>query len=643
MIWGCSSGDDDLAATSWALASPDGGVVVEVAQLDLGGDADFPVGERLYYRVTARGIEVIDWSPLGVITANADFSDRLEFRRRSARRIDETYQVPLGKRRHRRSRATEMTWLFANHAGDELELIFRVADDGAAFRYRILGEGQATLTGEVSGFRLPTGTDAWMIAYPNPTPFGPAYETHFARVVAGATTNHRGWGYAALFRPPDSDVYALVAEADLDREYAGTHLSQPIDTLYRVALPSAGEGRGLGDVEPRSVLPWTTPWRVIIAGRLNDVFESTLVDDLSRPLAEVFNGDIDWVRPGRSAWSWYSQETGDSELQRRYIDFAAQLGWEYVLVDARWDQWPGGVDEVRDLIDYADAAGVGIHLWYNSGGPHNIVETETPRDRMHETHVRRAELARIAAWGVRGIKVDFFQSEKQVHTAQYLDILEDAARERLLVNFHGCTIPRGWLRTYPNLTTMEGVRGAEFYKFFDGPDAIDNVRLAFTRNVVGSMDYTPVTFRDALEKRDIPYAHQVALAVVFESGVQHFADRADGDPEHGFSAVFAQAPFLRDYFAGIPAAWDESRLVDGLPDSHVVVARRYGDVWYVAAINGLDEPLPLQIPLPRGASGAMQMIRTGTSPDQLEIVELGSVTTVSAEVAPKDGLVVVIH
>jgi len=312
-----------------------------------------------------------------------------------------------------------------------------------------------------------------------------------------------------------------------------------------------------------------------------------------------------------------------------------------VLVDARWDQWPNGDDDVLALIDYANDAGVGLHLWYNSGGPHNQIMTETPRDKMHVAAARRAELARIASWGVRGIKVDFFQSEKQVHIAQYLDILDDAAREGLLVNFHGCTLPRGWQRTYPNLMTMEGVRGAENYKFFDGPDAIDNVRLAFTRNVVGSMDYTPVTFADGLEKTGLSYAHQVALAVVFESGLQHFADRADGTPGEGFAAVFAAAPFVRDFFAAVPAVWDETLLLSGSPDSHIVVARRSGEDWYISGLNGLPTPISIDVSLADlgGSPSAVRLIRSGAQLDQLVLEEHTAADRLSLEMAGSDGFV----
>jgi alpha-glucosidase len=639
----CGGDDDGLEPGPWSVSSPDGRVDVAVARLDLSGVADYPAGQRLYYRVAIDGVEVLQWSPLGIATSAADFTGPLEIAGRGSRYVDVAYETAVGKRLRRRERANELTLRFANSAGDEIEMVFRAAADGAAFRYRMLGEGTATALGEATGFRVADGSDAWLIPHHRPSPFSPAYERFYEKVVAGTTNPDNGWGYAALFRVPDSQLFVLLAEADLDGEYVGTNLGQPLGPLYRVVYPDPGEGNGIGQVEPVSVLPWTTPWRVVIAGDLATVFESTLVDDLSRPLAETFAGDFTWVRPGRSAWSWYSQNTGDPDLQRQYIDFASELGWEYVLVDARWDEWPNGDADARVIVDEAAAEGVGIFLWYNSGGPHNEVLSETPRDRMHVAATRRAELARIADWGVRGVKVDFFQSEKQDRIRQYLEILEDAAAEKLLVNFHGSTLPRGWQRAYPNLVSMEGVLGAEFYRIFEGSDAIHNVRLAFTRNVVGSMDYTPVTFRDALARRGIPYGHQMALAVVFESGVQHFADRADADPDSGFRAVFAQAPFARDFFTEVPTVWDETRLLDGSPDSHVVVARRRGERWWLAAINGLESALHGEVALDflGAAPHHMRLIRSGEQPDTLALEEQTAPAVLSFALDAKDGVVAV--
>ncbi len=648
LLVACGSDDDAPAATQWVVRSPDRSVVATLAIRNLAGTADYPDAERLYYRVDVAGVQALDWSPLGLRTDRADFSDDPTLVATQRRAIRESYTTTVGKRRDREARANQIELRF-DFADGPLELILHAADDGVAYRYRLPGDSAdaVTVTAELSGFRLADDAAGWLIPYSNPTPFTPAYERYAQKVVAGDTNRDNGWGYTALFTLPDSDLHVLISESDLDGDYAGTHLAQPSGSLYRIAFPDAAEGRGVGATQPTARLPLTTPWRVIVIGDLPAIFASTLVDDLAAPADSELFSNVEWIAPGRSAWSWLTQDTGTPELQREYVDFAAEMGWELVLVDARWDEWPNGEADVLDLIDYADARGVGILLWYNSGGEHNVIATETPRDRMDDPTVRREELAKIASWGVRGIKVDFFQSEKQDRIQQYLGILEDAAANRLLVNFHGCTIPRGWHRTYPNLMTMESVRGAENYRLFDGPDAIDNVRYVFTRNVVGSMDYTPVTFAAALDKQQIPYAHQLALAVVFESGIQHFADNGDADPTTGYRRVFGAAPFAGDLLREVPVVWDESLLVEGGPDSHAVVARRSGAEWYLAGISGLLDPLQLSLELDFLAPGAYdaEIISTGSAPEEMtrQFRQIRGGDVLDLELGAKDGFVAVLR
>jgi hypothetical protein len=288
---------------------------------------------------------------------------------------------------------------------------------------------------------------------------------------------------------------------------------------------------------------------------------------------------------------------------------------------------------------------VGVLLWYNSGGDHTLNEA-TPRDRMLDPTVRGDEMARLRDWGVAGIKVDFFESDKQDRIQQYLGILEDAADHGLLVNFHGATLPRGWQRTYPHLMTHEAVRGAEYFRVWEAaarPDADSHLFYVFARNVVGSMDYTPVVLEDALREVELPYAHSLAEAVLFESGLQHFADRADHDPDHGYRALFATHPFVRDLLAAVPVAWDDTRLLDGDPRSHAILGRRHGETWWIAAIAGTDDAVDREIPLDflEGGEYRMELVTRGdTGPDSLERSET-SVTpssTLRVSLAPRDGL-----
>jgi hypothetical protein len=385
----------------------------------------------------------------------------------------------------------------------------------------------------------------------------------------------------------------------------------------------------------------TTPWRVLIAGELDTVVESTLVDDLSPPNALA---DTSWVRPGRAAWSWLTQDTGDEAQQREYLASAAEFGWEHLLIDAHWQEYEAAIPQ---LVTDATALGVSVHLWYNSGGTHNG-SPEPPRDRMLDPAVRRAEMARLQEWGVAGIKVDFFESDKQDRVQQYLAILEDAAEHHLMVNFHGATLPRGWQRTYPNLMTTEAVRGGESHRFSiasAGPDAY--LTYVFARNVVGSMDYTPVVFQEALADIGLPYVSSLAQAVLFESGITHFGGRADSDPAEGYRAVFAAYPYVGAFMRDVPATWDETRLLSGDPRTHAVLARRNGDTWYVAAIAGTDDTVDLALPLSFLGAGAytMEVIAEGATADAFVQTTSSVSATDSLPVAlgPSGGLVVVLR
>jgi len=640
-----SDSGQGIPGPPFTIESPDGQTELTVDRPDPAPDA---TGAEWYLRAERRGVEYLGWSPLGIEYEDAGFFSELEPVTAAQNPVQETYRMLAGKRSVRSVAGSELALKLQNAEGHEIELLFRAHDDGIAYRYRRPGTGQALVTRELSGFQVPEGADAWIQPYDKYIGSWPGYERAYNRVTAGddesndgLSTLDDGWGYPALFGFDDGAGYLLLTEAGLDQSYCATRFEQQVDgTLYRVRFPSAAEGNGEGQVNPTSTLPWATPWRVALLGKLSTIVESTLVDDLSQPPEQALEEYESWVRPGRAAWSWWSQDTGTPALQEEYVDFAAEHGWEYVLVDAGWDRWPAPETEVPALVDYVGERGVGVLLWYNSGGPHNNV-TASPRDRMHDAEVRRAELDRIAGWGVRGIKVDFFVSDKQDRITQYLEILDAAAERELMVNFHGCTLPRGWQRSHPNLMTMEAVAGGENYRTGGGPDALHNVRLAFTRNVVGSMDYTPMTFEAALNNVGIPYAHQLALAVIFESGWQHLADRADSDVTEGFRAVFAAFPFVDDFLSSVPTAWDDTRFLAGDPDSLVALARRKGDEWYLAAINGLDRSRELTLALGFLDSGSYgyRLIHSGAAPDAL-VEDQGSVTaadSLTVTLDPRDG------
>jgi alpha-glucosidase len=572
----------------WALVSPDGnaGIVVELS--DEGS---------LGYQVRHRGRVVVGPSRLGLVCADRAFDGPLRLvTAGEPEPVDDRYTKVHGKQREIRAAGVARSLRFAGPGGAQLAVDLRAYDEGVAFRYRFPDAGaEVTLLRELTTVTPAAGGEVWMQPTQDPFVHGPAYEAPYTGVPIGTPSTGPAWDLPAAFHTGDS--WLLVAETDLQAGSFGSRLGAvPDGRSYSFAPPLAGEGDGTGGVDARSRLPWTLPWRVIVlADRPGALVESSLVDHLASPSRVA---DTSWIRPGRVSWSWWSENDspGDLARLRDHIDLAHEFGWEYSLVDANWQVHSD--DDMRALARYAADRDVRLFLWYNSGGPHNHV-TEQPRDRMHQRDVRRAELATIASWGIAGIKVDFFHSDKADGIERYLDILADAADHRIMVNFHGCTIPRGWTRTWPHLMTMEGVRGAETYIFDENFPAVaprHNTILPFTRNAIGPMDYTPVTFSDNRYPHLTTGGHELALAVVFESGLLHLADAA-----HSYRAL---PPPVARLLAEVPVAWDETRCLAGEPGDHVVIARRSGPHWWVAGINGRTEPVVVQLDLAELAGDA---------------------------------------
>ena len=484
------------AQTSWKVASPDGRAAITVR---LGGTTG---RSGLSYGVEYAGEPVLGSSPLGIARKDEAFVDGLELvEAGSVRTIDETYTMMTGKRRLCRNHANEQTLVFQNAGGAKVELIVRAYNDGIAFRYRFPEQSgeKHTVTSESTGFRLPQGGKMWAHPYDKPSKYTPAYETYYVNGVAvGADSSiESGWAFPVLFCTADRSRWGLVTEAGLDSSYCGCRLTaKASEGVYQIRFPDEGEGNSIGAVEPSWTLPWATPWRVIMVGdSVGDIVESTLVTDVSPPSVVK---DTSWIKPGRASWSWLFDHDSpqDCTKLKAWVDLAAAMGWEYSLVDANWSQMKNGT--IHDLLAYAKSKGVGLLFWYNSGGPHNYV-SEKPRGLMDHREIRREEFGLLKKWGVKGVKVDFFQSDKQNIIQLYQEILQDAAEAQIMVNFHGCTLPRGWSRTYPHLMSMEAVRGEECYSFdkkFTTEAPIHNVIVPFTRNVVGPMDYTPVMFAD---------------------------------------------------------------------------------------------------------------------------------------------------
>jgi alpha-glucosidase len=580
------------AAADWQLHSPSGRVEFDVRTTATGG---------LQYRVMTAGRAAVNWSALGIVTAMfradmfqqsdesvpTDLSQNLSFAKVETSAGSDDYTLVTGKRLKNSAAWRQLSLTFHNAHGDLLRLDGRAYEDGAAFRY-VLPEASNLyqwVTQENTTFAIGTGGRHWSQPYDFVTKYHPSYETAFVVNPTGTATDSKlgtGWSFPSLFQ--HDGLWVLLSESGLDASYQGSHLSPDAPNgVYTIAPPLKGESFGFGANYPASTLSWTMPWRVIIAsGRLADIAESNLTFSLAPPAKFA---DTSWIEPGVAAWSWWSDHDSSRDLAKleSFIDLAAEMGWPYSLIDANWNTISDHA--MQDLVAYAKVKKVGLIFWYNSGGRHNMV-TEQPRNIMDDPVRRRAEFAKLSALGVKGVKVDFFQSDKQDIIRLYTAIMDDAAEFHLMVDFHGSTIPRGWQRTWPNLISMEAVQGAEFYTFPSDYDYAhiapwQNTVLPFTRNVIGSMDDTPVSFSRQWVKRVTTNAHEAALAVIFESGVQHMAD--------GVAAFRALPTDWKAYFSKLPTAWDETRLLSGAPGEDVVLARRSGTNWYVAGINGEDK------------------------------------------------------
>ncbi|MCO4697051.1 glycoside hydrolase family 97 catalytic domain-containing protein [Streptomyces sp. RO-S4] len=516
---------------SWTVREPGGSrdAVTAVVRLD-------PADGTLTLTVRKGATTVLAPSPLGIVTSAADLTSGLGPVSRHTRQVTERYSMTTGKQLRRTARMTETRFTFAGRGGARLGLVVRVADDGVAYRYVLPGSGTVTVEREASAFRLPGSAQAWL------TPYSPNYERLYAPATA-ADADTGAYAYPALFRV--GDTYALLTESDVDGRYDASRLAHTRgDGTYEVRL---------ADPAVTSEGPLATPWRTAVVGDLATVTESTLVDDLAPPSRIA---DTSWIRPGAVAWSWldgFGAAQRSLAAQQRFVDLSAARGWPYTLVDDGWKT----TDWMPELIAYARERGVQVLLWVHYGDL--------------DTAAERAEfLPRVKAWGAAGLKIDFMDSDSQERFRWYDDILRDTARHRLLVNFHGATLPKGIQRTWPHVMTLEAVFGAEQGTV----PATGLTALPYTRNAVGSMDYTPMGFQ--FGTRTVSDAAELALSVVYESGFQNYA---------GSVTAYRDRPELSRFLEQVPTVWDETRLLSGRPGESATFARRHGDRWFLGAVH----------------------------------------------------------
>ncbi|MEU6443575.1 glycoside hydrolase family 97 catalytic domain-containing protein [Streptomyces sp. NPDC047046] len=527
--------------TTWTVSDPARSALTARLALDSAG------GLRL--AVARDGAPVLSPGRLGIRTDEHDLTTGLRLLGREDRTVHDTYRMTTGKRLRRSATMREATFTFGGADGARLGVVVRVSDDGVAYRYVLDERGPVTVTGEASTFEVPADAKAWV------QPYATSYESERTETTAGAANEAEpsecagdtcSFGYPTLFEVGGS--YVLLTEADVDGRYSGSHLDHEDGaTAYSVALAD--------DESVTSPGPLATPWRTAIVGSLDTLVGSTLVDDLAPPSRVE---DTSWIRPGMDDWSWLSDSSspGDFDRQRDFVDYAAAHGLEYTLVDAGWNaSW------MPELVRYARARGVDVILWFDWAD----LKTQAQRDTW---------FSKIKAWGVVGVKVDYMYSDAQSTFQWYDAILRDTAARHLMIDFHGATIPRGLQRTWPQVMSVEGVRGEE-----NGQNPTRDVFLAFTRNIVGSMDYTPTWF--SRPNRQNSLAHELALPVVYESGWTSLGDNPEG---------FAAQPPAERYLEQLPTAWDETRFVSGGPgeqatgERQAVLARRSGDRWFVGGI-----------------------------------------------------------
>lgn len=594
-------GSSVASAENKQITSPDGKLVVTVADMD----------GRPSYSVSYDNVLFLKPSPLGIIANIGDFSSGMSLEKNvSTNKIDETYELASIKKSKVHYVANEAVFSFTQQGKTIYDVIFRISNNDVAFKYRMYPQGETlscVIKQEATGFAFPDGTTTFLC--PQSKPMGgfartsPSYETSY---TADDAAGKNGWGegytFPCLFRNGDNG-WVLVSETGVNGGYCASRLLGHKGGTYTIGFPQEGEANGNGTVSPGIALPGETPWRTITVGKtLAPIVETTVPFDVVKPLYPA-KGEYTY---GRGSWSWIIGMDGSTNYkeQLRYIDFSAAMGYQSVLVDALWDKQIGR-DKIEELAKYGKDKGVALYLWYNSNGYWNDAP-QTPRGIMDNAIARRKEMKWMQSIGIRGIKVDFFGGDKQMTMQLYEDILSDANEYGLLVIFHGCTLPRGWERMYPNFASSEAVLASENLHFSQGScdnEAFNATLHPFIRNTVGSMDFGGSALNKYYNADNAPRGsrrvtsdvYALATAVLFQSPVQHFALAPNNLTDAPAWAI--------DFMKEVPTTWDEVRFIDGYPGKYVILARRHGDKWYIAGVNAQKETLKLKVNLPMFSNG----------------------------------------
>ncbi len=633
------------AAAVHTVKSPDGLTAVAV-ESDAAG--------KVTYAVTHGGNVMLQPSPLGLYTNIGDFADSMRIVSVDTSSVCRHYTQSRIKHSEATYEARIMRVAMENAAGDTIGVEFSVSAHDVAYRYRLPrvngGEtGAVTVYGEASGFALPAGSTAFVTPQSDAMTgwkrTKPSYEEVYAVDVPVGTPSQYGHGFTlpALFRTSGGG-WVLVGETGVDSRYVGSRLSDADSAgVYRIAFPMAEENNGHGSVSAAMSLPAVTPWRTITVGTtLAPIVETTVAWDLVEPLY----APVAEVEPARNVWSWILWQDGSINLadQKAYVDFAAAMGYDNVLVDNWWDTNIGR-EGIEELVRYAARRGVGVMLWYSSSGWWNDI-VQGPVNVMSRSIERKKAMKWMHDIGIKGIKVDFFGGDKQETMRLYEDILCDANEYGIAVIFHGCTMPRGWERMYPNYAGSEAVLASEnmiFSQYFaDNVEAVHATLHPFIRNSLGSMEYGGTFLNRRLNRgndggvqRRTTDAFQLATAVLFQNSVQNFALAPNNLTDAPQEAI--------DFMKRVPTEWDETRFVDGYPGRYAVVARRSGSRWYIAGVSAIDHPVTLHLDLPMAAKGdRLQVLRDADAAGTLERAELAvrNPADVKIVLQPKGGFII---